>query len=106
MKSDFKPGDWVIYRKHKTGPSPGPRAQLATPAPKGDDYRYFVEKYWVVQHVHDDGNLTIRTRRGKNHVVDVNDPLLLRPTWWQKLILARRFRAVEESEVDSESADS
>lgn len=91
----FKPGDRVIYRKQKTSASPGPRAQLTNPSPKGEMYSYIVEKYWVVDEVLADGSLRLRTRRGKEHVVKGDDPLLRKARWWEVWLLAGRFRSVE-----------
>ena len=45
---DYHPGDWVIFRKEKHSTSPGPRAENIHAAPKGDDYYYQVDKFWVV----------------------------------------------------------
>jgi len=50
----FKPGDWVIYRKQKISASPGRRAQHTNPSPKGETYTYVVDKYWVVDEVGED----------------------------------------------------
>lgn len=96
-KVEYKPGDWVIYRKQKVSSSPGPRAQMTTPAAKGETYAYIVEKYWVVDGTLEDGSLRIRTRRGKEHIVTPDDPSLYRPRWWQRLWLGKRFRAVEQT---------
>lgn len=93
----LRPGDWVIYRKQKVSTSPGPRAEATVPAPKGDTYHYVVEKYWLVNGIHADGNLQLVTRRGKTHVVAPNDPRLRRARWWERLLYADRFRSVEAS---------
>lgn len=103
----FKPGDWVIVRKQKVSTSPGPRARQTAPASKGDTYAYLVEKYWVVEQVFEDGKLGLRTRRGKRHVMRPDDPQLRKARWWERWLLASRFRAVEASAVqtDSDSTD-
>ena len=95
--SALKPGDWVIYRVQKSSFSPGRRAQDVTPAAGGDAYTYIVEKYWIVENVLDDGQVRLRTRRGKEHVVALDDPRLRRARWWERWLLAARFRAVEHS---------
>ncbi len=95
--SAHKAGDWVIYRKQKTSSSPGPRAQNSQPAPKGDTYTYVVEKYWIVANVLDDGRLQLCTRRGKQHIIEPDDPKLRKASWWQRWLLGSRFRAVESS---------
>ena len=96
-KSRFKPGDWVIYRKQKRSASPGPRAQQTSPSPKGETYTYLVDKYWIVEEVLDDGTLRLRTRRGKEHIVQADDPRLRKPRWLEGWLLHVRFRSVEES---------
>ncbi len=94
---NWMPGDWVIYLKQKHSSSPTPRAKSVFPAPAGDTYSYIVEKYWVVQEVLPDGRLRLRTRRGKEHVISPDDPLLRRARWWERWLLASRFRAVEQA---------
>jgi len=101
MHANWKPGDWAIYVKQKISQSPGPRAKDVFPAPAGDTYSYLVEKYWVVDEVLEDGRLRLRTRRGKRHEVSVDDPRLRTPKWWQRWLLAKRFRAVEESAAEA-----
>ncbi|MBX3435712.1 MAG: hypothetical protein KF847_20535 [Pirellulales bacterium] len=97
--NDYKTGDWVIYRLQKVSPSPGPRAQDVIPAAHGDEYSYLVDKYWVVEEVLPDARLRLRTRRGKTHVVSSDDRRLRRPRWYERLLLASRFRAVESATV-------
>jgi hypothetical protein len=91
----WKPGDWAIYRKQKQSASPGPRAENVHPATAGETYSYVVDKHWVVDAVLDDGRLQLRTRRGKLHVVAADDPRLRRATWWERWLLADRFRSIE-----------
>lgn len=93
----FKPGDWVIYRKQKISTSPGPRAQQTAPAAKGETYNYVVEKYWVVQEILSDGLLRLRTRKGKTHDVAPDDPRLRRARWWERWLLSDRFTQVEQA---------
>ena len=93
--SGWKPGDWVIYRKQKFSTSPGPRAKQVLPATQGETYSYFVEKFWVVADVLDDGQLLLRTRRGKNHTVTPDDPWLRRARWWERWLYGNRFRSIE-----------
>jgi len=104
--SGLRPGDWVIYRLQKSSASPGRRAQDVRPAQSGDAYYYIVEKYWVVQEVLDDGQIRLRTRRGKEHVVSPRDPRLRRARWWERWLLGARFRAVEDSPDDKSAGDS
>ena len=92
MARQFKTGDFVVYSKQKVSKSPGPRAVEVTPATKGDTYAYVVEKYWIVSAVNDDGTLTLRTRRGKEHVILPDDPMLRHLTWWERLWHSGRYR--------------
>jgi len=90
----YKPGDPVIYRLQKQSTHPGPRAQDIDPATSGETYSYFVEKFWVVAELHaGGGKLLLRTRRGKEHLVDANDPHLRPARWWERLIHRKRFPA-------------
>ncbi len=69
-------GDCVVFRKWKQSTSPGTRAQQIHPAAMGDNYLYSVEKIWRVIDVLGNGNLLLRTHRGKTHVIDADDPNL------------------------------
>ncbi|MCC9654322.1 hypothetical protein [Rhodopirellula halodulae] len=91
----WKPGDWAIYRKSKRGKVPGPRASRVKPNLKGDTYNYVVEKFWMVDEVHLDGTLTMRTTRGKTHRIGADDPNLSRPSWFARLRWRERFVAIE-----------
>lgn len=90
----MKSGDWVIYRKQKVSTIPGPRAQNTVPSPNGETYSYVVEKYWIVEEVLT-GQVRLVTRRGKRHVVGLNDDRLRSAKWWERWLFAARFRAVE-----------
>ena len=87
----FRPGEPVIYSVTKTSTQPGPRAKAIFPAPGGDEYHYEVDKFWIVAAIRDDGKLVLRTRRGKEHVIDPQDPLLRRARWWERLVYRSRF---------------
>jgi hypothetical protein len=87
----FNPGDSVVYRKSKQTTNPGPRAQSIRAARKGDHYSYCVDKFWVVRQVLGNGKLLVETRRGKVHVLDVNDPNLRRPSLLQRIRYRDRF---------------
>ena len=113
MAARFETGDWVVYRKTKHGPHPGPRAQQVNPSRSGDQYGYLVDKFWVVREVHTDGRLVLETRRGKRHIVPVDDPSLRRASWWQRLRFRARFEAIvsgkgrdEERARDADAAAS
>ncbi len=92
----FQPGDPVVFRKTKWSASPGPRAEQVDPEPRGEEYHYVVDKYWVVADVQDDGQLVLRTRRGKTHVIRADHPALRRPSWLQRLLHARRFPRLQD----------
>lgn len=100
--SEFRPGDWVIYRKQKISSSPGPRAHRTTAAPKGETYSYLIDKYWAVESVLEDGSLRIRTRRGKQHTVQADDPRLRKARWWQRWLLANRFPRVDATQAETQ----
>jgi hypothetical protein len=87
----YRRGDRVIYRVTKHSSHPGRRAKDVTPEPMGEFYSYEVDKYWVVADVVGDGKLRLRTRRGKEHVVDPNDDRLRHAHWWEKLFYKNRF---------------
>lgn len=89
-RGTYQVGDLVIYRKTKHGLRPGPRAQDVAPAEAGDEYTYLVEKFWIVV-LADAGMLTLRTRRGKQHVVAATDPNLRPAHWWERLLYRGRF---------------
>ncbi|MEX0716209.1 MAG: hypothetical protein WD066_06475 [Planctomycetaceae bacterium] len=89
--SAYKPGDPVVYRKSKFSNHPGPRAKSIDPAPRGETYSYVVDKFWTVAGVTEDERLLLRTRRGKEHVVNPGDPNLRHARWWERLFCAHRF---------------
>lgn len=87
----FKPGDWVVFRRMKHTTHPGQRARDVHATAHGDEYNYFVDKFWVVVEVQDDGRLLLKTRRGKTHTVGADDPNLRRANWWDRLRYRARF---------------
>ena len=97
----YQPGDCVVYKKSKHTEHPGPRAQNVRPALRGETYTYFVDKFWVVATVigdsQGDSQLLLRTRRGKEHVVSVNDPNLRQARWWERWVWRRRFAEIKAS---------
>ncbi|MCA9105289.1 MAG: hypothetical protein R3B96_10685 [Pirellulaceae bacterium] len=104
-RPSFKTGDWVVYRKQKSGTHPGPRAKIVGAAEKGDSYAYLVDKYWIVVRVTAE-QLTLRTRRGKLHEIDPQDPRLRRANWWQRLTLKNRFREIDPTPLPDSSPPS
>ena len=102
VKKQLKRSDWAIYRKQKTSKTPGPRASAVRPAGKGDSYNYMVDKYWVVEEVMESGEIRLCTRRGKRHVVDVDDPHLRAANWWERFFYRSRFNAIDLTEPDAD----
>jgi len=93
-KSALKPGAPVIYRMTKHSQCPGPRAKEVSPSPNGDEYKYQVDKFWIVDEIQDDGQLVIRTRRGKTRVIPPSDKNLRPATWWELLLYRNQFPQV------------
>jgi hypothetical protein len=93
----FKPGDKVVYRKSKHTPHPGRRAREIRACSKGDNYSYYVDKFWVISRVLAEGEVVVRTRRGKTHVIDQRDPNLHRPTLWQRVRYHARFAQIQQA---------
>ena len=84
-------GQPVVFTMPKNSENPGPRAENLHPAEHGDSYSYEVEKYWVVDEVCGDGRLVLRTRTGKTHVVQSDDPHLRIATWWERFWYRGKF---------------
>ncbi len=76
------------------GPHPGPRASHVHASPKGEDYSYVVDKFWIVEQVLGDGRLMIRTRRGKHHTISADDPNLRAANWLDRLLWRERFQEI------------
>ena len=96
-KRTLQPGDWVIYRKSKQSPAPGPRAQQVLPSTKGDIYSYVVDKFWIVADVVNGSHVRLKTRRGKEHVIPMDDQNLRPLSFWQRWLYRRRFQEVERA---------
>jgi hypothetical protein len=96
MKTAFKPGDRVIYRKQKQSVRPGPHARDIHPAPHGDNYSYEVDKFWTVVAVQADRKIVVRTRRGKQLTLEADDPALRRAAWWERFLFRHRFPDMKE----------
>jgi hypothetical protein len=83
-------GDAVIYRVSKSSPHPGPRARSVRPT-RGDDYRYVVDKFWIVRDIQQDGMLVLTTRTGKSRVVPPDAVALRRANLWERWWYRERF---------------
>lgn len=90
-------GDKVVFAKEKSSLSPGKRAKVVSPAAKGDEYSYIVEKYWLVKELVDRQHVRLITRRGKEHTVALDDPRLRRAHLWERWLLHRRFPRLEST---------
>lgn len=97
LHSNWKVGDWAVYRKSKQSPHPGRRAIQVKASQKGELYNYVVDKFWVVDAVLPGDRLVLRTARGKTHIIEQSDPNLRKPGWIQRLLWRERFRMVEQS---------
>ncbi|QDV15147.1 hypothetical protein CA51_50590 [Rosistilla oblonga] len=104
IRPTYMPGDWVVYRKSKTGPLPGPHAQQVHPSPKGEQYSYVVEKYWVVKQVFSDGRLLLKTRRGREHIIDSADPGLRLAGFLRRWMHRDSYTIIEKLTRDSGSS--
>ncbi len=96
---DYQPGDWVLFRVTKFSSHPGPRAENIAPAPHGESYHYTVDKFWIVEGRSGDGKLILRTRRGKQHVVDASDLRLRKANIWERWRYRSRFEEIERNQV-------
>ncbi|WP_153555776.1 hypothetical protein [Roseimaritima sediminicola] len=104
MTQPFRPGDWVVYRKTKRSPAPGPRARQVTASPKGDNYGYVVDKYWVVQDVSPEGTVRLLTRRGKQHELASDDPALRKAGPWVRFWQRERYQQIERQHGSTQSS--
>jgi hypothetical protein len=91
MKTRYRIGDQVIYRKQKYSVHPSPNARKVHPAESGDDYSYEIDKFWTVVAIESDGRLIVCTRRGKQLSLNADDPALRRAHWWERVLFRRRF---------------
>lgn len=96
-KTAFKRGDWIIYRKTKYSAHPGPRALNVAPTPKGDNYVYNVDKFWIVVEALPDETIRAVTRRQKEVTCKISDPNLRRANWFERLWHRQRFEEIAAS---------
>ena len=97
-------GEAVVYTKSKQSAAPGPRAKQVNPARQGDSYSYVVDKYWRIKQVHGDATVTLVTRRGKMHVLPIEDPCLRKANLWERLLQSHRFPSRSSFTNDSEAS--
>lgn len=94
----FQRGDPVIFTKTKFSVHPGPRAEDITPSTHGESYSYLVKKFWTVLE-REEERILVQTRNGKRHWINLDDPALRAPTWWEMIRFRDRFPVIDE--VDS-----
>ena len=91
LRGELEPGDFLIYRKTKVSPRPGPRARNVQASENGDDYYYEVDKFWTVSEVLEDGRLVAVTRTGKQVCLTPEDEKLRKAGFFERLRYRRRF---------------
>ena len=104
MHRRFRRGDVVVVARQKHSTSPGPRAREVTPASSGDTYSYIVDKYWLVKDA-ENGELTLLTRTGKEHVISADDFRIRKPSVWERLFLRQKFPSSDLLEASPETPD-
>jgi hypothetical protein len=102
LRRHFKIGDVVVYRRLKFTTHPGRWAHDVSASANGDDYSYFVDKFWVVADLLTDHNLLLKTRRGKTHIVGEHDLNLRHTSLWDRIRYRQRF--AELRQLKSETA--
>ncbi len=85
-------------------PNPGPRASRVQASTKGEYYSYVVNKFWIVDRIQTDGQLVLRTRRGKTHVIPADDPNLRHANWFDRLLWRGRFTEIPYSAESNPSS--
>jgi hypothetical protein len=98
MRTNYQPGDAVVFRITKQSTDPGPRAVDIFPAAGGDTYSYQVDKFWTVKEVDPNGTLQIITRRGKQRSVSKDDLRLRRASWWERWFYRERFPKLSQQQ--------
>lgn len=90
-------GELVVFTMTKNTACPGPRAKAVRPAPRGENYTYEIDKFWIVEDVCGDGTLLVRTRRGKVHRIDADDPRLRPASWMKRFLYRYRFPVTRQA---------
>ena len=98
----FRPNQPVVYVAVKRSVHPGPRARDIIPESQGEGYRYQVDKFWLVEEVNGQ-TLKLRTRTGKTHDVDADDPSVRPASWWERVFYRSRFPSPKTSQTSSSS---
>lgn len=103
VRHHYRQGDRVVFRVTKFSSHPGPRAENIAPAPHGESYHYTVDKFWIVAGFASTGELILRTRRGKQHLVNAGDIRLRRANIWERWRYRSRFEEIERLRHDDAS---
>ncbi len=107
MGKHFRVGDRVVFTRDKHTTKPGPRAKNVVATPHGEMYEYQVDKYWLVIGVEADGQLILKTRRGKQHTFPASDPRLRKAGFLERLFKAKLFPTLTgEDDATSNPKDS
>jgi len=91
----IEPGDPIVYHKQKFSTHPGARAYDISAAENGDNYSYFVDKYWTVLDLLDNGLVLAVTRTNKRHYLKLDDANLHRARMLERLRYRKRFPRLE-----------
>lgn len=103
MGKRFRVGDRVVFTRDKHTTKPGPRAKNVVATPHGEMYEYQVDKYWLVIGVEADGQLVLKTRRGKHHTFPASEPRLRKASFWERLFKAKLFPTLQGDEANLSS---
>lgn len=88
----------MVYQVTKHSSHPGARAKSITPATQGDQYSYTVKKFWRIVELTPDGKVVAQTRRGKRHVLSLDDPCLRHVTWWEQIVYRTRLANLDDEQ--------
>ncbi len=75
---------------------PGRRAQAISAEVNGEGYSYEADNFWIVAEASADGQLVLRTRRGKTRQLSSDDPRLRPARWWERIWYRDRFPQLGE----------
>jgi len=103
MGKSFRVGDRVVFTRDKHTTTPGPRAKNVVATPHGEMYEYQVDKYWLVIGIQADGQLVLKTRRGKHHSFPASDPRLRKASFLERLFKAKLFPTLSGNDSTASS---
>lgn len=91
MMRQHKIGDIVVYAKQRWGTSPSVNARNISAQQTGEQYSYAELEFLRVLRRFDDGTLELATLGEDIQRLQENDPLLRRPTLWERLVSWDKF---------------